>query len=51
MLFRSSPAKFAPLARHLTVVSAQEFGGVEMSAIPVEAVTAAVEALLRRTAA
>jgi ADP-heptose:LPS heptosyltransferase len=39
----TSPAKFAPLARRLTIVTAQEFGGADMAAIPVEAVAAAVE--------
>ena len=43
----SSPAKFAPLATRLTVVTAQEFGGVEMVAIPVDAVIAAAETMLR----
>ncbi|HTY66099.1 MAG TPA: glycosyltransferase family 9 protein [Alphaproteobacteria bacterium] len=42
----SSPAKFAPLAKRLMIVTAQEFGGSEMTAIPVDAVAAAVESLL-----
>jgi len=42
----TSPAKFAPLAAKLTVVTAQEFGRDEMAAIPVDAVAAAVERLL-----
>jgi ADP-heptose:LPS heptosyltransferase len=42
----SSPAKFAPLARRLAVVTAQAFGGTDMSAIPVDAVAAAIESLL-----
>jgi len=42
----SAPAKFAPLAKRLMIVTAQEFGASEMTAIPVDAVAAAVEALL-----
>lgn len=42
----SSPAKFAPLARRVAIVTAQRFGGTEMDAIPVDAVSAAIEALL-----
>jgi ADP-heptose:LPS heptosyltransferase len=42
----SSPAKFAPLAKRLMIITAQEFGGAEMMSIPVDAVAAAVEALL-----
>lgn len=42
----SSPAKFAPLAKRLMIVTAQEFGGSEMTAIPVDAVAAAIETLL-----
>ena len=42
----TSPAKFAPLAAKLAVLTAQEFGSVEMAAIPVDAVAAAVEKLL-----
>lgn len=41
----SSPAKFAPLATRLTVITAQEFGGAEMAAIPVDAVMTAVDSL------
>jgi ADP-heptose:LPS heptosyltransferase len=41
----TAPAKFAPLARQLTVITAQEFGSTEMAAIPIEAVAAAVQAL------
>lgn len=42
----TSPAKFAPLAKRLTVITAQDFGATEMSAIPVDAVATAVESLL-----
>lgn len=42
----SSPAKFAPLARRLAVVTAQAFGSADMRAIPVDAVAAAIESLL-----
>ena len=40
------PAKFAPAAERLTVIRAQDFGGEEMAAIPVEPVMAALKALL-----
>ena len=40
------PEKFAPTAMRLTILRAQEFGGEDMSAIPVEAVTRAVDDLL-----
>ncbi|HTP83808.1 MAG TPA: glycosyltransferase family 9 protein [Alphaproteobacteria bacterium] len=42
----SSPAKFAPLAKRLMIITAQEFGGSEMASIPVDAVAAAIESLL-----
>ncbi len=42
----SSPAKFAPLATRLKILTAQHFGGAEMAAIPVDAVAAAVAAFL-----
>jgi ADP-heptose:LPS heptosyltransferase len=42
----TSPAKFAPLSRDLTVITAQAFGGEALDMIPVEAVTRALEALL-----
>ena len=43
----TDPAKFAPWAGHLTLLRAQDFGGVEMGAIPVPAVLASVaEAIL-----
>ena len=44
----TDPAKFAPVSRRLTVVTAQEFGAREMDAIPVRAVAEAVENLLIR---
>ena len=39
----TDPAKFAPRARHLTVLRAQDFGGNDMAAIPVAAVVAALQ--------
>lgn len=42
----SSPAKFAPLARRLKLITAQEFGGTEMAEIPTKAVAGAIEAML-----
>lgn len=39
----TDPAKFAPHARHLTVLRAQDFGGTDMAAIPVDAVVAALQ--------
>lgn len=46
------PEKFAPAARRLTVVRAQDFGGGDaMEAIPVEAVAGALERLLGETEA
>jgi len=39
----TSPEKFAPTAKRLTVLRAQSFGGEAMAAIPVEAVIAAVD--------
>ena len=42
----SSAAKFAPLAKRLKLVTAQEFGATEMAAIPTKAVAGAIEALL-----
>ena len=46
-LFGPTPAaKFAPAARMAKVIEAQGFGSDEMSAIPLSAVTAAVEQLL-----
>lgn len=44
------PEKFAPAARRLTVVRAQDFGGDAMAAIPVEAVAGALERLLGESA-
>ncbi len=41
------PAKFAPAAERLTVIRAQEFGGEEMAAIPVEPVMVRLFQLLR----
>lgn len=40
------PAKFAPFVSRGTVLRAQDFGGEEMAAIPVEAADDALEALL-----
>lgn len=42
----TSAEKFAPMTPRAAVVTAQEFGSDEMSAIPVEAVEAAIEGLL-----
>ncbi len=43
-LFGPSPAaKFAPAARRLEIVEARRFGGDDMAAIPLDAVSAAVE--------
>lgn len=42
----TSPAKFAPLARRLKIIRAQEFGGDSMAAIPVDAVAAALDAIV-----
>jgi ADP-heptose:LPS heptosyltransferase len=42
----TSPAKFAPLTRRLTVVTAQAFGGEAMDLIPTDAVSRALDALL-----
>jgi ADP-heptose:LPS heptosyltransferase len=39
----TAPEKFAPRARQQTIVTAQEFGGQDMAAIPVSAVLEAVE--------
>lgn len=39
----SSPEKFAPSTRRLTILRAQDFGGEEMERIPVAAVAAALE--------
>ena len=40
------PAKFSPVAARSVVLRAQEFGGAEMSRIPLEAVDAALERLI-----
>lgn len=42
----TSPAKFAPLARKLKILRAQDFGGEAMTAIPVDAVAAALDELI-----
>lgn len=42
----TSPAKFRPVAARSAVVRAQDHGGREMTAIPVEAAAAALETLL-----
>jgi ADP-heptose:LPS heptosyltransferase len=39
----TDPAKFAPHARHLTVLRAQAFGADDMAAIPLDAVAAALQ--------
>ncbi len=39
----TDPAKFAPAARRLTVLRAQDFGGTAMDAIPPDAVRAALQ--------
>ncbi|MBL8831835.1 MAG: glycosyltransferase family 9 protein [Rhodospirillales bacterium] len=39
----TDPAKFAPAARRLTVLKAQDFGGAAMDAIPLDAVRAALQ--------
>jgi ADP-heptose:LPS heptosyltransferase len=46
----TSASKFAPAARRLEIVAAQRFGGDEMTAIPLEAVTTAVEEMLKPVA-
>jgi ADP-heptose:LPS heptosyltransferase len=47
---RTSPEKFAPLAERVNIVRAQEFGGLEMNLIPLDAVALAVEATLSGSA-
>jgi ADP-heptose:LPS heptosyltransferase len=42
----TSPAKFAPVSKSLTIVTAQSFGGREMELIPTEAVLTALRAAL-----
>lgn len=42
----TAPEKFAPFVTRGTVLRAQDFGGTEMTAIPVDAVEAALESLL-----
>jgi ADP-heptose:LPS heptosyltransferase len=42
----TSPVKFAPAAERLSVIRAQDFGGEEMAAIPVEPVMAALREML-----
>lgn len=44
----TSPAKFAPRVPRLTVIEAARFGSRDMTAIPVEAVEAAIAAALER---
>jgi hypothetical protein len=39
----TDPAKFAPHARHSTVLRAQDFGADRMAAIPIDAVAAALQ--------
>jgi ADP-heptose:LPS heptosyltransferase len=47
----TAPEKFAPTARRLTILRAQDFGGAAMEAIPVDAVERAVATLLHQRAA
>lgn len=42
----TSPAKFAPVSKKLTIVTAQSFGGREMTFIPTEAALGALNAAL-----
>lgn len=46
----TSPGKFAPLVRRLTVIRTQDFASEAMAAIPVDAVAQAVVTLLSQTA-
>ena len=43
---RTLPEKFMPMSPALTLVRAQDFGGREMDAIPVDAVIEALEKAL-----
>jgi ADP-heptose:LPS heptosyltransferase len=43
----TAPEKFAPTARRLTVLRAQDFAGATMDAIPVEAVEREINDTLR----
>ena len=43
----TAPEKFAPFAARLAVIRAQDFGGAEMDAIPVSAVSAALAKILK----
>jgi ADP-heptose:LPS heptosyltransferase len=47
----TDPAKFAPAARKLTVLRAQDFGGTSMDAIPPDAVRAALQSSIAATGA
>ncbi|MBI1244555.1 MAG: lipopolysaccharide heptosyltransferase family protein [Alphaproteobacteria bacterium] len=47
----TDPAKFAPVAKSLVVLRAQDFGGEMMDAIPLEAVEAALQSSMAGTAA
>jgi len=42
----TAPKKFQPMTKALTIIRAQDFGGREMHTIPVDAVEAALEAVL-----
>jgi ADP-heptose:LPS heptosyltransferase len=42
----TSPAKFRPVAARSAILRAQDHGGREMSAIPLEAAASALETLL-----
>jgi ADP-heptose:LPS heptosyltransferase len=46
----TDPAKFAPAARKLTVLRAQDFGGTSMDAIPPDAVRAALQSSMAAVA-
>jgi ADP-heptose:LPS heptosyltransferase len=46
----TDPAKFAPAARRLAVLRAQDFGGVAMDAIPLEAVRTALQSSMASAA-
>ncbi len=43
---RTAPDKFTPMSSRLTIIKAQDYGGREMSFIPVDAVKEAIEAVL-----
>ncbi|HXP95729.1 MAG TPA: glycosyltransferase family 9 protein [Telmatospirillum sp.] len=45
----TSPDKFAPVTPHLTILRAQSFGGDGMEAIPLSAVSSAIDSILAKT--